>query len=473
MAKRKAKGASKQIKQMQHELGASGTHILRGFLREDYLNVLRWPQSVRVYEKMEKGDAQVSASIKICTYPITAAKWFIPERNLEPTPENAKLIEAAEFIHEALFERINFEEFLPQALEMLTYGYSVFEKVFKVEDNKVWWDKFAWRKQDSVYKWEQSNGEPGIVQDLSEMGRGHVDIPENKLIYFTFQKRGDNPAGISILRSAYKHWYMKDNFYKIDAIATERNGIGVLVIGLPDGNTKDDQDKAAELGENFYANEQQYIVKPNPNWEVELLSGASTLRDPKNSIDHHNRMITKNVLAQFLDLASGEGGSKALSEDQSGLFFVSLEAIAKIVVSVMNDVILELCKLNGFDLERQPTLNFSHIGNTDFERLSGAISTMVGAGALTVDRELEAHVRNVMQLPEQAEEEEEEELEDDEIEDIDEGVEPEGDENLDDEEGDGEEDAQLDELDSLLDELEASEEDFETHSDTKALQPTI
>ncbi len=82
MSKRNSKGANKAIKRMQQgELGGSGTSLLRGFFNEDYKSNLKFPQSILVYEKMVKGDAQVKASIKACSLPIQAANWFIPEKN--------------------------------------------------------------------------------------------------------------------------------------------------------------------------------------------------------------------------------------------------------------------------------------------------------------------------------------------------------------------------------------------------------
>ncbi len=408
MAKRNSKDSNKKIKVIQQELGRSGTALLRGFLREDYSSTLRWPQSINVYEKMIKGDAQVKASVKVCQLPITSAKWYIEGKDQD---EDLPLQEASEFINDALFNHINFEDFLPQALGMLPYGYAIFEKVFKVEEGKIYWDKFAWRKQSTVYRWETQDGEEGITQNLSDSGGGMVSIPAWKLMNFIYDKEGDNHAGVSILRSAYKHWYMKDTFYKIDAIAFERNGIGVLKITLPSGHDNNDITKAEELGENFYANEQQYIILPNDEWQCELLDGASSLRDPKDSIGHHNREITKNVLAQFLELGTGEGGSKALSQDHSGLFYLSLEAIAKIIISVMNEAIKELCDMNGFVLETYPQLAFSHIGNMDYMALSSALQSLSGAGIIKPDMPLEAHVRNLMQLPERDETEEDIEVE--------------------------------------------------------------
>lgn len=408
-SKRNNKGSNKQIKRLQGqsttELGGSGINKYKGFYNEEYKTELKWPNGLLVYEKMMKGDAQVKASVRVCQLPIMAANWFITDLNNEEDPAKR---EAAEFLDKNLFNhKINFQQFLFEALGMLPYGFSLFEIVFEAAENQVLWGKFAWRKQYSIKRWEMEDGEPGVVQQVVSSFK-RVSIPEWKLLLFTNEKEGDSQVGTSILRSAYKHWYMKDNLYKIDAIAAERNGIGVLSITLPSNHKPEDMANAKELGENFYANEQEYIIKPNPDWEVEILSGGSELRDLDPSIKHHNREITKNVLAQFLELGAEASGSRALSEDHSSLFYLSLENIAKNIATVLSKAGKELLKMNGFDLEEYPEVNYSHIGIQDSDKLSTALKGFVDSGLIEADDELEAYVRKIMQLPEKMEQEKDE-----------------------------------------------------------------
>lgn len=398
--KRNTKGANKQIKQLQGnsatELGGSGVNKFQGFYNEEYKAELKWPESLKVYEKMMKGDAQIKASIRVCQLPIMSANWFVTDLNNDEDPQKK---EAAEFLHKNLFEhKINFQQFLFEALGMLPYGFSLFELVFEAVDNALMWSKFAWRKQYSIKRWQMSDGQPGVVQQLTDSFK-RVDIPAWKLLLFTNEREGDSEIGVSLLRSAYKHWYMKDNFYKIDAIAAERNGIGVLKIKLPANHKPEDMDNAKELGENFYANEQEYIILPNPEWEAEIMSGGTNLKDLDPSIKHHNREITKNVLAQFLELGTESSGSRALSEDHSSLFYLSLDSIAKNIASTLSVAGRELLKMNGFELEEYPKVDYSHIGMQDVAQMSKALLDFINAGLIEPDDELEDYVRNVMQLP--------------------------------------------------------------------------
>lgn len=399
--KRNSSGANKQIKKLQgvstSELGGSGVNRYQGFYNEDYKSELKWPESLKVYEKMMKGDAQVKASIRVCQLPILAANWFITDKN----HEDPRVVEAAEFLEKNLFHhKINFEQFLFEALGMLPMGFSLFEIVFELHEGQIFWGKLAWRKQYSIKRWQMSDGQPGVVQQLTDSFK-RVDIPEWKLLLFTNEQEGDSQIGVSILRSAYKHWYAKDNLYKIDLIASERNGVGVLKITLPSGYNPEDKEAAAELGANFYANEQEYIILPNSDWQAEIMSGGSNLKDLDPSIKHHNREITKNVLAQFLELGTESSGSRALSEDHSSLLYLSLESRAKVIATNVSKKLKELLKMNGWtDLEKYPELDFSHIGIQDVSGMSTALTSFINAGLIQADDELEGYIRKVMQLPE-------------------------------------------------------------------------
>lgn len=128
------------------------------------------------------------------------------------------------------------------------------------------------------------------------------------------------------------------------------------------------------------------------------MKGGST-SDLWTSINHHNREISKNVLAQFLELGNTESGSRALSEDQSDLFLLGLTAVANYICDIFNRyVIPELVDLN-YDTDQYPHLKFNKLGNIDFARVSTALSTLSQGGLIKTDDRLETHVRDLFDLP--------------------------------------------------------------------------
>jgi hypothetical protein len=137
----------------------------------------------------------------------------------------------------------------------------------------------------------------------------NIELPADKIIVFTFRREGDNMEGISILRSAYKHWYIKDTLYKLDAVKHERQAVGIPVITLPAVHEESDETEAEDILMNLRATEKSFVVLPSPEWKFEFAQmGGSTTVDTEKSINHHNSQIVQNILAGFLDLGKAGAG---------------------------------------------------------------------------------------------------------------------------------------------------------------------
>ena len=390
------------------EIGESGTTIFGGYISdEDYVAKLTGTSALTIYDKMRKSDGVVKASLLACELPIRAASWFV-----EPASDDEKDKEVAEFVSQCLFENmtITWDDFLRQALLMLPFGFSVFEKVFTAVlfegKQMIGWRKFAPRGQSSILKWQTEDGNDGITQ--TPPSGGSVSIPIEKLVVFTNQKEGDNWLGISVLRNAYRPWSFKKHIEKINSIAFERQGLGIPYARLPKGYTDKERTKAEKILKNLRANEQAFIIEPD-GWEIEFKDmKAKTVKDPDSTIRRYNREILISVLAQFLDLGAGNTGSRALSADQSTTFHNNLTAIARQVKDVINKyAIKQLVDLN-YTVAKYPSLGFSKIGRIDYEGIAKALSGLIQHGAVKTDDKLEAWIRNMMDLPDMPEKEEEE-----------------------------------------------------------------
>jgi hypothetical protein len=388
------------------ELGDTGTTMYNGMISgEEYNYDLSGTAKYTVYDKMRKGDATIAATIRVLKLPLRSANWYI-----EPAGEDKLQREQADFIEYNLKEgmSVTWDDFLRQALLMLDYGVFVFEKVFdNVEFNGktyIGWRKFAPRHPRTITNWKINDGkDDGIIQQKTVGGT--VSIPMDKLLIFVNEKEGDNWEGISILRAAYKNWFFKDIFEQIDAMAFERQGLGVPYCKIPSAANAKDKANATAIVKNLRANEKAYVVFPE-GFEVGFLDmGAGKTRDPKTSIEYHNRQIALNVLAQFLMLGSGDKGSFALSKDQSTLFYDSLQAVAKGVLDVINKyAIQQLIELNWPGTKVYPKLKVDDIGAIDKVQFATMINTLVGADIIPVDENLDKYIRKELDLPELSEE---------------------------------------------------------------------
>lgn len=389
------------------EIGDTGTEIMHGIISEEYNTKLQDVQGINTFDEMRRSDGTIKAVVLATSLPIRRAKWFV-----EPATQDQVDVDIAEFVEMNLFEymSITWDDLLRQALLSLPLGVMTFEKVFKIRtiDNvdRIVWKKFAPRLPKSIQKWTMENGEDGI-QQLKQDG-ALVDIPREKLLIFVNEMEGENWWGTSILRAAYKHWYIKNNFYKIDAIAFERQGLGVPYAKMPENYTEADRAKAETILKNLRAHQQAFIIEPH-DYEIGFKDMmAKTLRDPKESIAHHNREIVKAVLAQFLELGATDSGSRALSEDQSSIFLQSLEAVAGNIADAFNKyAIPQLVDLNFDNVDSYPKLSFTGLSRTDVEKLANAYKTLTESGGVKAGDQDETYFRELLGLPERDQSEDE------------------------------------------------------------------
>jgi phage gp29-like protein len=177
--------------------------------------------------------------------------------------------------------------------------------------------------------------------------------------------------------------------------------MGIPQISTPNSATPQDKARAREVAQNMRANEKAYHELPM-GFKIEFLdTHANTLKDCKEMIDHHDREISKAFLAQFIELGAQQSGSYALSANQSKLFLLGLEYIAKIIQEEVNKAIKELCDLNFPNLKEEdyPTLEYGAIGEVDYTTLSDALSKLSTAGIITPTLEMEKYILNTTKIP--------------------------------------------------------------------------
>lgn len=382
------------------EIGATGTTIFSGQLSQNEYNAdLRGALGLAIYDKMRRSDARVKFALAVCELPLRSVSWSI-----EPASDDDQDVEIAEALESNLMNMsITWDSFLHHALIMLWAGYMIFEKVWDVGDDGVILRKLAPRLPQTLYKWnlDDTGGFLGIEQQVF-VGMQYKTIPieAEKLLVFTNDKEGSNFEGVSILRTAYKHWYYKDNLYRIDGIAAERHACGVPLFTHPSTAKKDDKDRIDQLGQRLYANESAYVrLEDGYTFDIKGLTGS--VRDIMPSIQHHDRKILESVLADFADLGSGDKGSWALSKDKSSFFLMALKSVAKNIGDTMNAYcVKQWVDYNYAGITEYPKLKCSKLDTRDVVALANAVSQLLTSGGLTKDEGIEGTMRDVLELPE-------------------------------------------------------------------------
>lgn len=402
------------------EIGVSGSSGWNSFVKNEYNPQLRGQLGLRIFDEMRKSDGQVAMSLILRKLPILAARWYI-----QPASDSKKDKKIAEFIWDNLTKwmSISWPLFLMESLAHIDFGWYAFEKVFEKVDGQIRWKKFASRHplDSSGWKYDRNGGPKGCMFPAAyeragnEMnGRWTVPsggdfvpvedklIPIEKLIVFTNMKEAGNMEGVSALRPAYKHWFFKDTFYKIDAIQKERHGIGIPVIVLPVNWTDDDKRAANNMGRNLRTNEKAHIVLP-PLWEVKMLELQGNPVDVIASIEHHDTQIARLVLAPFMQ-GGGKNTREADASNLTDIYMKSSRQTADVIRDGINKwAIPELVRYNWGSnaADNPPELRVRRIGETvDWRTISFTLRNLVGANLLQPDKPLLESIREEFDLPE-------------------------------------------------------------------------
>lgn len=424
------------------ELGAPGTQFWRGFLKTDeYVPELTGTRALDVYERMRRSDAMVKGALYAVKAPILSAEWTV--RPGSSTPRDREIADRFAW---NLFEGMSmtWRDHLRQALTHLEFGFYVCEIVWALGDQPapttvlemqaahaledgerrlpgrrvfyVWSGTFA--ASVPMYKIKKlaprlqrtvtfadlapDGGIRTVKQQIwgGESAR-RVDIPVEKLLVFTHDKDGANWTGTSILRAAYRDWFLKDHKMRFQGIQAERHAIGIPVMKLPPG--KDDPSnitRAENILMGVRTHERAYVVLPD-GYEFSIVGmDEGRLLDLIPHLQYHDRQIAMAVLAPQLTLGANPEGSNALSNDQSSFFMLTEKAIAEHIADIHNRYLIpQWVRFNYGEVDALPQLEVGRIETRNLDKIWNALAIAAGQQLITPDDVLESRLREDAGLP--------------------------------------------------------------------------
>ena len=376
----------------------------------EYLRKLQGVKGIQVYDEMRRSDPQVKSVLRAIELPIRRARYFV-----EPFSDKPRDKEIADEIWKNLSEgmTITWDDTIRHSLLMNPFGFSILEKVWEYKDGKFKIKKLDPRLPSSIIRWEYNKSAGRLIGPVQVDTDGEeYQLPIEKIMIFTNEREGDNWEGISILRPAYKPWYIKGKLEKINAIKHDRHGVGVYKAKLPSNVVRDSDEwnQTRDALESLYANDVSYLMEPD-GYQFESLQVGNDKAgtDALPSIQYCDRMIARGPLVMFVDLGTTETGSRALGGSFIDLFLDSLQAQGDYICEVMTRFLIhDYCRFNyNIPVEEYPRMRVSSIKKLDSE----TIAVLSKAGVITNDNSLENAVRDEMGLPEKDKEGEPEESE--------------------------------------------------------------
>ena len=413
------------------EIGTSGLRQFAGNVDEDYDRVFK-PLYRKIQLYREMGDDPIAAAVLMATkMTIRRLSWSV-----EPAGETRADEQAAEFLDGCMNDMSHsWNDAIDWALDMLQYGFVPMELVYKRrlgdardpasnhDDGKIGWRKWIYIGQDTLaqnepWLFDEHGGIQGFRQQDPNMGTPSIEIPVEKTLLFRTTARKNDPEGRAILRAMYPAWYMKKNLEEIEAISAERFGSGLPVIYLgSDTSRTDDADSDLtaykSIVRNIRVDEQMGVVNPYAKMGAGALEGQGVLVElltPSGgrpvvldtTIQRYEKRMAMVGLAQFIHLGMDKVGTQALAGETVDFFTLAVAAWADLIEETIHRFGTErLFRLNHFPgLTSKPRIAHSPVFKQSLIDVATFVEKMTGVGLLTPDPELEAHIRELGDLPE-------------------------------------------------------------------------
>jgi hypothetical protein len=428
-------------------MGLPGTPITSGFVRDlgEYNPKLEGVNGVWTYQEMRRGDGQVAGTLRACKLPILSAKWEIVPgdsaghgtrdtgrgtRDSQSAIDNrqstisstgagrtteSKAKEVAEFIRSNFFSDLEWQDHrgswhtqdwrdvIRCALRMQDFGAACYEEVMSIDGDRIRVRRLCDRQALTFYRWHTDPHVvdptlPPFVYDdgetlhaLEQWGyRGNrfenVLLPTDKACIFTHEQEGANFWGIPLTRAMYPHWFVKKHLERIDAIACERNSLGVPMIMLPPNPSKQDVQTAQNWVTQLAAHEKTGLSLPS-GAEFKLVGIEGRIREILPSLQYHKQQIATSCLAMFMELGQTATGSRALGESQSDFFLLATQNTADYIAHrIRNSTIRRLVEWNFGPDAPVPYLIAANVQARSIDTMAAIIAQLAQAGAWISDR---------------------------------------------------------------------------------------
>ena len=350
----------------------------------------------------------------------------------EVSPEALK---EAEFLESCMHDmEQSWGDFISDAITCLPYGFSLHETVYKVrkgrngssprfqsnhDDGRVGWRCIDMRAQNTIDRWE-FDGSTSTVKgawqknpnDFSE-----VFLPMDKCVLFRTRSAKGNPEGRSILRTAYRSWYMKKRLEEVEAIGISRDLTGIPVIQAPvalmsPSATAEQLAVRASLERvvsRLHRDESEGFVFPSEldadgkptGYKLTLLSSPGQKQIPADPvIRRYESRIMMAMAAEFLMLGTEKQGSFALGATKSENFVKSLEWYISMIADTLNrTAVARLYDANNVPQEYRAKIVPGDLDKPDLKDLGLFLSQIAAHGLIHATPKVEARLRELADLP--------------------------------------------------------------------------
>ena len=162
------------------EVGKTGLKWSAGYIYDEFITTLRGSKGVKTFGEMRENDSIVGACLHAVTAILRESRWDV--KSGDDTDADTK--RDAEFLKANMIGmKQPWNEFFAECLSFLTYGYALFEQVYRYDRKwgRYMWHKFAPRVQQAHEKWE-------LDEHGELVGFWQRPAPDYKAFYIPIEK---------------------------------------------------------------------------------------------------------------------------------------------------------------------------------------------------------------------------------------------------------------------------------------------
>lgn len=404
------------------EIGNTGLNRWGQDIYEEFIPILRFPRSARIYKEMSSNDPVIGAILLCARQLIKKVTWRV-----KPASDKRVDKQAAEFLESCRNDMsMTWGDLIDEITTSFEFGFAYHEIVYKkrlgdqrdpskrskFNDGRIGWRKLSGRSQESWAGWEFDESDDGSILGMwQDLKSNKVFIPIEKSLLFRTSAARNNPEGRSFLRNAYRPWYFKKHIEEIEGIGIERDLAGLPILKTPENvdiwdpsNVEAQRQRATAeaLVRSIRRDKNEGVVLPH-GWDLTLLtSGSRRQFDTNATINRYDQRIAITLLSDIVMLGADKVGSFALADVKKTLLAAALDAQVDGSVQVFNRYAIP--RLFGFNyfpgMTDYPQLEASPVDSPDIKEIADYIQKLSGAKMpLFPNLNLENYLRSIANLP--------------------------------------------------------------------------
>lgn len=361
--------------------------------------------------EMRRRDGQARALVRLFILPILSAfadgVWTSPEGGDDKAdPEVEFANQLWNLPPQAGGMTTSKTMIVKKTLQALTDGFAVFEEVRQVPEEgplkgKITLRKLAYRDPRTIrFRVDDKGGFNGVRQIASINGKSiDVQIPKEKCWYWTCNAEENPFYGVSMFESAYYHYEIKKKLYYIAHLAAQFAAVPGRIGTLPKGADPRQVQAFKQSLMNFAFN--TAMVAPE-GYTVAPFNGNSGF-DFIKLIDHHNHMMSKSVIASFIDSEQRATLIEVGRVDPNSDFFVmALESLMDDIAEHFTTYLMPKYIDWNFGTGKYPVFKFGALSEPQKETIKDLFQTVVVSSTLNSTpefvRELEKKLSKSLDL---------------------------------------------------------------------------